>query len=344
MTGPPPGGGLSVSDPSDPLERQAAAVADSSLAGVRRPEDPRDGGAPSPRTFGREATTQRPPRRGPASPHGPSSLRRPGPIGVGLVVQREAEDKPASHPQLALGSTGPDVETLQRRLNVQGATPPLVEDGQFTAPTESAVRAFQGLHGLTVDGIVGIRMWGILDELDAHAIVGPTATDVSATAAVSQTQHNDIETILHPGGVGPGNTIPAMDGKGVGGAYETEMITALDQVATDNLSGIPASPGTTMAHADRIGAAAQAAAEDFFGSSIALGQPPAPGRLAPGQLQAGTPWTRPPVRSTTKTSWAGRSTSWTTAATHRPRSTWPTTSTTPAPPTARSTTGSATSG
>lgn len=53
---------------------------------------------------------------------------------------------------LKKGSRGDDVKTLQRKLN-------LVADGIFGPLTEEAVREFQNLHGLTVDGIAGPKTW-----------------------------------------------------------------------------------------------------------------------------------------------------------------------------------------
>ena len=39
----------------------------------------------------------------------------------------------------------------------------VVVDGDFEAKTEAAVRAFQLAHGLVPDGIVGPKMWAVLD-------------------------------------------------------------------------------------------------------------------------------------------------------------------------------------
>ncbi|MGD1713727.1 peptidoglycan-binding domain-containing protein [Hydrocoleum sp. CS-953] len=66
---------------------------------------------------------------------------------------------------LYFGSTGEDVEYLQRRLNgISSAS--LVVDGIFGVATEEAVKNFQKFHGLTVDGIVGPQTWGKLELID----------------------------------------------------------------------------------------------------------------------------------------------------------------------------------
>jgi putative chitinase len=55
---------------------------------------------------------------------------------------------------LQLGSTGPQVATLQQQLQQRGFDPGEV-NGQFTAATEAAVRAFQQSVGLQPDGEAG---------------------------------------------------------------------------------------------------------------------------------------------------------------------------------------------
>ena len=65
-------------------------------------------------------------------------------------------------PTLRLGSRGPAVAELQRRLNAKGATPRLDVDGIFGPVTSAAVRRFQRSRGLVVDGIVGPKTWAAL--------------------------------------------------------------------------------------------------------------------------------------------------------------------------------------
>lgn len=64
---------------------------------------------------------------------------------------------------LKRGSSGEYVKLLQEYLNVISTAytsiPKLTADGIFGAGTESAVREFQRLFGLTVDGIVGKSTW-----------------------------------------------------------------------------------------------------------------------------------------------------------------------------------------
>ena len=58
------------------------------------------------------------------------------------------------------GSTGEDVKSAQYLLNAHGAQ--LAVDGDFGPATKAAVEAFQGAHGLGVDGIVGNQTWPAL--------------------------------------------------------------------------------------------------------------------------------------------------------------------------------------
>ncbi|MBC7309886.1 MAG: peptidoglycan-binding protein, partial [Tetrasphaera sp.] len=73
---------------------------------------------------------------------------------------------------LRTGSRGEEVEILQRGLGI-------TVDGSFGSQTETAVRAFQTEHKLTVDGIVGPQSWARLIELGrvpARNATTPTPT------------------------------------------------------------------------------------------------------------------------------------------------------------------------
>lgn len=64
---------------------------------------------------------------------------------------------------LSVGSRGPEVVTLQTKLNAQlFPRPNLTADGIFGAKTKAAVIAFQRQAGILVDGIVGPQTRGAL--------------------------------------------------------------------------------------------------------------------------------------------------------------------------------------
>lgn len=67
------------------------------------------------------------------------------------------------YPTVRRGDRGELVVQLQSLLAKDGST--LAIDGIFGPGTQSAVRAFQQRHGLTVDGIVGPQTWGALLKL-----------------------------------------------------------------------------------------------------------------------------------------------------------------------------------
>jgi hypothetical protein len=82
---------------------------------------------------------------------------------------RPATAAPA-RPVLQRGSSGEAVRLLQSRLNALAGPhghpvlhgKPLAVDGLFGPLTEQVVKAFQGAHGLAVDGIVGPKTWAKL--------------------------------------------------------------------------------------------------------------------------------------------------------------------------------------
>lgn len=77
-------------------------------------------------------------------------------------------------PTLRNGSTGEAVKTLQARLNELGYSCGTV-DGIFGAKTVAAVKSFQTVNGLAVDGIVGNQTWAALDAGSAAYQVKVTA-------------------------------------------------------------------------------------------------------------------------------------------------------------------------
>ena len=60
---------------------------------------------------------------------------------------------------LKIGSKGPDVKTLQRKLGISA-------DGVFGPMTEKAVERFQLDKNLPVSGIVDNDMWALILNLD----------------------------------------------------------------------------------------------------------------------------------------------------------------------------------
>lgn len=54
------------------------------------------------------------------------------------------------------------VSDLQDRLNRAGASPPLYVDGCAGQITRDALAAFQGKHGLFIDGAIGPKTWAVL--------------------------------------------------------------------------------------------------------------------------------------------------------------------------------------
>lgn len=82
-------------------------------------------------------------------------------------VQASAPSSP-----LRLGSFGPDVRTVQIRLNRISDNYPSIPkitytDGIFTYDTEAAVKAFQEIFDLTPDGIVGNATWYAIQRIYA---------------------------------------------------------------------------------------------------------------------------------------------------------------------------------
>lgn len=86
---------------------------------------------------------------------------------------------------LKLGSKGDDVMDLQRLLNSAGYAVSI--DSVFGPKTDAAVRAFQSLKGLEVDGIVGYKTMAAFD-----------ASDITATVVKTNSKCVDESVIYEP--------------------------------------------------------------------------------------------------------------------------------------------------
>jgi hypothetical protein len=73
---------------------------------------------------------------------------------------------PQTWPQLIIqvqqGSSGDAVRAVQSQIHGRGDGAQLAIDGSFGSATNDAVRAFQTLLGLAVDGVVGVQTWNHL--------------------------------------------------------------------------------------------------------------------------------------------------------------------------------------
>jgi peptidoglycan hydrolase-like protein with peptidoglycan-binding domain len=100
-----------------------------------------------------------------------------------------AGDSPAAHsPALVPGDRGPDVRAWQEALNrwiaaTDPSASPLSVDGIYGAATEAAVRRFQRVQGVTVDGLVGPETRAALASAPALVNAAPTPPVASAPAA-----------------------------------------------------------------------------------------------------------------------------------------------------------------
>ena len=85
---------------------------------------------------------------------------------------------------LKIGSKGPDVKTLQRKLGISA-------DGVFGPMTEKAVERFQLDKNLPVSGIVDNDMWALLLNLD-YAVPEEVDEDTDVKAQYFTTKYNQI--------------------------------------------------------------------------------------------------------------------------------------------------------
>ncbi len=137
-----------------------------------------------------------------------SILRRYYGNDIELVSDAPIRDGPNSYPGYPLrqGSTGEDVVVLQAMLNRIGQNYPAIPrlsqvDGIFGPKTEQAVRVFQSVFGLAVDGIVGRATWYKLVFL--YVAVTKLSELVSEGQSFTQVQGPSGIQVLRSGDRGP---------------------------------------------------------------------------------------------------------------------------------------------
>lgn len=88
---------------------------------------------------------------------------------------------------LQKGSSGNDVLELQKKLNSTGYGYNLAEDGVFGDNTLAAVKDYQQRNNLAVDGIVGTKTWGSLNNFGNTGTSTTTTTTGDTSYQKSQT-------------------------------------------------------------------------------------------------------------------------------------------------------------
>ena len=111
-----------------------------------------------------------------------------------VVLQEPAGD---GRYLLAFGSKGPLVRDLQARLKALHHFPGVI-DGDYGRLTGTAVRGFQKLHGLQIDGIVGEKTWAALDV----AQPAPLRTNTETALKDSRSLDRGRKAIVSVGGIG----------------------------------------------------------------------------------------------------------------------------------------------
>jgi len=104
-------------------------------------------------------------------------------------------------PILRQGSTGEEVKRLQHLLNtILKPSPNLQLVGKFGPKTDNAVRRFQKLSGLKVDGQVGPKTWTALQQLSSSKPVASASAPKNSWMEIAKAElgvHENAQKGLH---------------------------------------------------------------------------------------------------------------------------------------------------
>ncbi len=146
-----------------------------------------------------------------------------------------------SGPTLTIGSTGSDVDRLQRIFVMIKLLDYTGIDGDFGAKTQGAVKSFQQGNGLTVDGVAGPATWQALPGDPDTPELGNGSTGSEVSALQQALQKAGLYAGPIDGQFGP-NTEAAVR------AYQTQRGVTVDGVVGDETWWVPAgAAGATLA-------------------------------------------------------------------------------------------------
>ncbi len=137
------------------------------------------------------------------------------------------------------GSTGSQVEALQRAMNAAGMEPPMAVDGRMSADMTAAIRRFQQENGCKVDGIVGPETLGALDRKLGLPPREPPAPSMGGGGMGRQMPlpgGGGMPAPIDPNAPPPGPPAPGVAGRVIASARGELGV----REATGNNDGVPA--------------------------------------------------------------------------------------------------------
>lgn len=117
------------------------------------------------------------------------------PVGLYSANEIQKAGRIKVRKTLRKGASGDEVRELQTMLAACGYGAGAV-DGVFGSATESALRAFQSAHGLTVDGICGMATWAALDAAEKQTEANAPADTSDAWRAKLEALRDSLRSAL----------------------------------------------------------------------------------------------------------------------------------------------------
>ncbi|MEM1310794.1 MAG: peptidoglycan-binding protein [Cyanobacteria bacterium P01_H01_bin.153] len=141
-----------------------------------------------------------------------------------------------TRPTLRLGSTGSAVSEIQAMLSLLGYFSDPI-DGQYQAPTEAAVKAFQTDAGIDNDGIAGPATWAKLLPTPSTEFTPPEVSETAMEGETTDTEEEADAPVELP------TLRQGMTGPAVARVQETLKVRGFYQGTVDGIFG----PGTEAA-------------------------------------------------------------------------------------------------
>ena len=180
----------------------------------------------------------------------------------------------STYPMVSYGSTGSAVRELQEALNRHGYH--LDVDGVFGNKTEAAVRSYQKMNGLKLDGIAGDETWGSLMKSSAameEVSAEPPAPTVSAStsAALEKLEQGFQPSADTAAALEYAKSLDALEPEAYDSAFDEQLAQLYEQMnSREDFSYDPAADAAFQSYLARYSREGKAAMADTMAQGAHL--------------------------------------------------------------------------
>ena len=179
----------------------------------------------------------------------------------------------STYRMVSYGSTGSAVKELQEALNRHGYN--LDVDGVFGDKTRAAVRSYQKMNGLQLDGIAGDETWGSLmssvSAMEEEAAPPPPSVSSNTAAALEKLEQGFVPSADTAAALEYAESLDAMEPEEYDSAFDEQLAALYDQLSSrEAFSYDPAADAAFQSYLSRYTREGKAAMADTMAKGAHL--------------------------------------------------------------------------